>query len=459
MVFQEFALFPWRTVQANVEFGLEEAGVPAARAARERARRYIEHDRARAASRASTRTSSRAACASAWASRARSRWSPAVLLMDEPFSALDAQTRTLMQEELLGIWERTRKTILYVTHNIQEAVFMADRVIVLSRRPGRVLDDGADRARRARAPSAMLGEPAFVQAGDRIWALIKSQAQAALLEATRGVSAADAADRSVDDRTRVPRAAASTASLRVARAGRACVVLWELVTRIGLGARALPAVAARRAGGGLRTWRVSGELSVPPARRASSAWPAGFAIGALAGVSVGVAVGFFSLAEAVGTPLIAATFPIPKIALLPLLILWLGIGEAVQGGGDRARRVLPDGDQHLRGRAPGRSAADPGRRVLRRGAVERDPQGHAASALPMVFAGLRLGAGTALLLLVAAEMIAADSGIGFLVLHAGNLMETTKLMVGIVVLSLLGVALALGLSRGSSARSFRWRHT
>ncbi len=60
--------------------------------------------------------------------------------MDEPFSALDAQTRLLMMEELLAIWERTRQSIVYVTHNIQEAVFMADRVVVLSRRPGRILD-------------------------------------------------------------------------------------------------------------------------------------------------------------------------------------------------------------------------------------------------------------------------------------------------------------------------------
>ena len=87
---------------------------------------------------------------------------PAVLLMDEPFSALDAQTRQLMQEELLGIWERTRKTILYVTHNIHEAVFMADRVVVLSRRPGPRAGDRAGRARRPRT-EAMLGEPAFVR--------------------------------------------------------------------------------------------------------------------------------------------------------------------------------------------------------------------------------------------------------------------------------------------------------
>jgi NitT/TauT family transport system ATP-binding protein len=106
---------------------------------------------------------------------------PAVLLLDEPFSALDAQTRTLMMEELLSIWARTRQSILYVTHNIQEAVFMADRVIVLSRRPGEVLDTVPIRLPRPRGEHQQ-GDPAFIQASDRIWGLIKSQAQAALLE-------------------------------------------------------------------------------------------------------------------------------------------------------------------------------------------------------------------------------------------------------------------------------------
>jgi NitT/TauT family transport system ATP-binding protein len=106
---------------------------------------------------------------------------PAVLLMDEPFSALDAQTRQLMQEELLMLWERTRKTILYVTHNIHEAVWMADRVVVLSRRPGRVLDVVRVELPRPRT-EAMLGAPALVHAVERIWALIKAQARAALQE-------------------------------------------------------------------------------------------------------------------------------------------------------------------------------------------------------------------------------------------------------------------------------------
>ena len=106
---------------------------------------------------------------------------PAVLLMDEPFSALDAQTRTLMMEELLGIWERARTSIVYVTHNIQEAVYMADRVVVLSRRPGRVLEVVPVDLKRPRH-EGQLGESGFLQAAERIWGLIKSQAQAALVE-------------------------------------------------------------------------------------------------------------------------------------------------------------------------------------------------------------------------------------------------------------------------------------
>jgi len=178
-VFQEFALFPWRTVQGNVELGLEELGLAAGERAL-RARRQIElaglagfEDRY--PHQLSGGMRQRVGIARALAV------DPAVLLMDEPFSALDAQTRTLMMEELLGIWERTRKTILYVTHNIQEAVWMADRVVVLSRRPGRVLDVVPVELKRPRT-EAMLGEPALLHAVERIWGLVKSQARAALQE-------------------------------------------------------------------------------------------------------------------------------------------------------------------------------------------------------------------------------------------------------------------------------------
>ena len=178
-VFQEFALFPWRTARKNVEFGLEEMAVPAAERAA-RARRYLEMAglagfEDRYPHQLSGGMRQRVGIARALAVE------PAVLLMDEPFSALDAQTRLIMLEELLQIWGRTRQSIVYVTHNIQEAVFMADRVVVLSRRPGRILEIVDVDLPRPRT-EALYGDPAFVHAVDRIWGLIKSQARAALAE-------------------------------------------------------------------------------------------------------------------------------------------------------------------------------------------------------------------------------------------------------------------------------------
>jgi NitT/TauT family transport system permease protein len=182
----------------------------------------------------------------------------------------------------------------------------------------------------------------------------------------------------------------------------------------------------------------------------------GFALGSTLGIAVGVTVGFFAVAEAVGTPLIAATFPIPKIALLPLLILWLGLGEPSKVAVIALGVFFPLAINT----AAGVRQADP---VLIRAAVAFGARRWSVirkvllpSALPMIFAGLRLGAGTALLLLVAAEMIAVESGVGFLVLHAGNIMATTKLMVGIVLLSLLGMLSQWGLGR-LERRAIPWR--
>jgi NitT/TauT family transport system ATP-binding protein len=178
-VFQEFALFPWRTAEANVAFGLEELDVSAGER-RARVQRFIAMTGLEGFERKYPHQLSGGMRQRVGIARALCV-EPAVLLMDEPFSALDAQTRTIMMDELLGIWERTRTGIVYVTHNIQEAVYMADRVVVLSRRPGRVLDVVPVELKRPRVES-QLGEPDFLQAVDRIWGLIKAQAKAALLE-------------------------------------------------------------------------------------------------------------------------------------------------------------------------------------------------------------------------------------------------------------------------------------
>jgi NitT/TauT family transport system permease protein len=215
------------------------------------------------------------------------------------------------------------------------------------------------------------------------------------------------------------------------------VLAWEVVSRTGwVPPLFLPAPSGVLAAGVemIRSGELLGHVVTSLERILL-----GFALGAIGGVLAGLAFGISGLAEAVGNPLIAATFPIPKIALLPLLILWLGIGEASKVAVIALGVFFPMAINTF----AGVRHADP---LLLRAAVSFGAGRLSLirkvilpSALPMIFAGLRLGAGTALLLLVAAEMIAASSGIGFLVLNAQNLMETTRLMVGIVLLSVLGV--------------------
>ncbi|MBX9591443.1 MAG: ABC transporter ATP-binding protein [Hyphomonadaceae bacterium] len=135
-VFQEFALFPWKTVLGNVMYGLLERGMARSKA-EERARALIglvhlkgyEHFYPKELSGGMKQ---RVAIARTLA------YGPSILLMDEPFGALDAHTRTGLQNELLDIWERDRKTVLFVTHSVEEAVFLSDRVVVLTRSPGRI---------------------------------------------------------------------------------------------------------------------------------------------------------------------------------------------------------------------------------------------------------------------------------------------------------------------------------
>jgi ABC-type nitrate/sulfonate/bicarbonate transport system ATPase subunit len=136
MVFQSYTLFPWLTVRENVCFGLNERGLPRAQQF-EIAQSYIrkvglvgfeDHYPKQLSGGMQQRTALARALANG----------PRMLLMDEPFGALDHQTRELMQELLLGIWEAERKTVLFVTHDIDEAVFMGSRVVVMSARPGRI---------------------------------------------------------------------------------------------------------------------------------------------------------------------------------------------------------------------------------------------------------------------------------------------------------------------------------
>jgi len=128
MMFQEFALFPWKTVAGNVAWGLEVQGVPRGEI-EVVVQKYLEMMGL------ADGMKQRVQLARVLA------FDPKVLLMDEPFGALDAQTREVMQEEVTRLWDRTGKTIVFVTHDIEEAVYLGDRVVVLTARPGRIREE------------------------------------------------------------------------------------------------------------------------------------------------------------------------------------------------------------------------------------------------------------------------------------------------------------------------------
>jgi NitT/TauT family transport system ATP-binding protein len=177
VVFQEYAVFPWKTVLANVAFGLEMRRVPR-RERLERSRhwlakvgltRFEDYYPGQLSGGMKQRVSIARALAN----------DPQVLLMDEPLGALDAQTRVVLQQELLEIWEETRTTVVYITHSIDEAVFLADRVVVMTAHPGRlkaVFEVDLPRPRDL----ATMATPAFAALTGAVWEALRDEVTRAM---------------------------------------------------------------------------------------------------------------------------------------------------------------------------------------------------------------------------------------------------------------------------------------
>jgi NitT/TauT family transport system ATP-binding protein len=173
IVFQEYALFPWRTVADNIKYGLEEKRVPRDEIARI-VDKYVrlmglegfQHKYPRELSGGMKQ---RVAIARTLA------YEPDVLLMDEPFGALDAQTRELQQDDLLAVWREKKKTVLFVTHSVEEAVYLSERVFVMTTRPGRiksVVDIDLDRSANR---EAIMTSPEFARLRNRVWLDVRQE--------------------------------------------------------------------------------------------------------------------------------------------------------------------------------------------------------------------------------------------------------------------------------------------
>ena len=171
VVFQHFGLFPWKPLDENIAYGLELRGRPRAEIAAT-VTRYIDLMGLKGFEKSYPHQLSGGMQQRAGLARALAI-NPSLLLMDEPFGALDAQTRELMQEELLRVLETEKKTMLFVTHSIDEAILLGDRIVVMSRRPGRVREVIAVGIPRPRKIISVRAHPRYIELRARLWEMLK----------------------------------------------------------------------------------------------------------------------------------------------------------------------------------------------------------------------------------------------------------------------------------------------
>ena len=449
-MFQEPRLLAWRSVEDNVRFPLELAGWPKERQ-RRRAGELLHlvgvQDLARARpSTLSGGTSQRVSIARALALE------PRLLLLDEPFSALDALTRERFNVELQRLWQRTGTTIVLVTHSIQEAVFLADRVVVLSPRPARVVADVAVGMPRPRRVGDL--DSAFVSA-------VAAEVRSHLVDTTDDRFAAwpaherDAGGHADDARRRTRRRDAGIPhepSSRARRAVRAVgpvvlslavfVLAWQLVVYVsGFKSFILPGpytVAERF----VRAW-ADGTMW-PHVQQTLVEVLLGFVLGATIAVAAGVLLARSRLAERLLSPYLVAAQATPVLALAPLIVLWFGNGLASKLVITTLIVFFPVAiatmvgirgvDRRLLEMAHSFRATD--WQVIRRVEIP--------AALPSILGGMRVGITLAVIGAIVGEWAGGEKGLGVLInIARGSLFDIPLMFSALVSLALLGVTLYL----------------
>ena len=410
IVFQHFALFPWKTVRGNILYGLERQGM--ARQEREkRAQDFIElvgltgfEDSY--PSQLSGGMKQRTAIARTLA------FDPKILLMDEPFGALDAQTRGLMQSELLRIWQRTPKTVIFVTHDVQEAVYLADRVAVMSARPGRIktiVDTKFDK----NDPNIHKA-PAFVEKGRR--------------------------DLEPGERRSHQGAGKARAMKQVTRYLPLLLlaVAWELAARFELvSTSALPPLSDV-----IRAWielLKDGDLI---SNAASSLYRAGagLALAILIGATLGIVMAWWKPVNVLLAPLVEMFYPLPKSALIPVTVIWLGYGDGSKILLIFLGCMLPVTIGAFNGARSSEQALVWSARSMGANRLRMLWDVVVPSAMPELLNGVRTALALAFILLVSSELIVAQKGFGYLIGSLGANGSYDAMYAVVLTVAFLGFA-------------------